>query len=154
MARKKQNHSTGRKILPSLQIYLISGFGYHSFVKKRQCLFKKKNSLLFLFVCFVTKLIDNVYGSLCILLQEDVLRIHSYPFNMEMLSDNIIERIGGYMNMSSLCHSNHKPCACFTFITSSIILKMIHVPLGSLTFSFLHVLLPPNGSELNCHLSC
>lgn len=42
MARKKQNHSTGRKILPSLQICLTSGFGHHSFVKNRQCLFKKK----------------------------------------------------------------------------------------------------------------
>lgn len=51
--------------------------------------------------------------------------------------------------MSSLCHSNHKPCACSTFITSYIILKMIHVPQGSLPFSFLHVLLPPNGKELN-----
>lgn len=40
------------------------------------------------------------------------------------------------MRMSSLCHSNHKPCACSTFITSYIILKMIHVPQGSLSFSF------------------
>lgn len=33
--------------------------------------------------------------------------------------------------MSSLCHSNHKPCACATFITPSIILTAIHGALGS-----------------------
>ena len=36
--------------------------------------------------------------------------------------------------MSSLCHGNHKPCACATFSTPSIILTAIHGALGSRCF--------------------
>ena len=33
--------------------------------------------------------------------------------------------------MSSLCHGNHKPCACATFITASITLTAVHGAPGS-----------------------